>query len=373
MTQEELVSQVREQILSLLREVKRPGIEKVIWYLENSDFFKARCNSHHKFRGGLAVHSLGVYHEMKKLNPSLPEESLRVVALLHDICKAHISAYDYIGKGHHGFRSVLLLRALGFEFKIGEYYAIEKHMYRISDVPKSNTYDKRDMLRHYMHQCDHRDSATYPDGFDSYTPDEKKHRWYRIDTLLYSTKRSGIEIVIDHLHKKNYLGKRDAFYNAPASVNYHNNTIGGLARHSMDVYREAKTMYEDLINKGEQLSYGMDSIILCSLLHDVCKMDEYVMKEGRPEHTKHYNGGNPHGMKSERCLHRWHLALKNEERDAIIWHMGNFAKDATKEYGTTYDKVAAVSPLVKLIHEADSRAAKNNSPIQVICMTNRNN
>lgn len=358
MTQEELVSQTREKILSMLREIKRPGIDKVIWYLEKSNYFRAQCNSHHIFCGGLAVHSLGVYNEFKKLDIDLPEDSIRVVSLLHDVCKAHLYGYNHIGKGRHGYRSVKLLESLGLKFNTGEYDAILKHIHRISDVPKTKTYDKRDMLRHYMLQCDHRDAATYPDGFDSYTPDEKKHRWYRIDTLLYSTKRSGIEIVIDHLHKKNCLGKHDAFYNAPASVKYHNNTIGGLAKHSMDVYREAKTMYEDLISKGEKLSFGFDSIILCSLLHDVCKMDEYVMKDGRPEHTKHYNGGNPHGTKSECCLRRWHLALNNEERKAIIWHMGNYAKDAMEEYSTTYDKVSSKSELVRIIHEADSNAAR---------------
>ena len=357
MTQEELVCQTREEILTLLREVKRPGMDKVIWYLENSDFFRARCNSHHKFRGGLAVHSLGVFNEFKKLDTKLPEDSIRIVSFLHDICKAHLHGYNHIGKGHHGLRSVMLLDALGLKFETGEYYAIEKHSYRISVVPKSNTYDQRDMLRHYLHQCDHRDAATYPDGFDSYTPDEKKHRWYRIDTLLYSTHRLGIEIVLDHLHKKNYLGKQDAFYNAPASVKYHNNTIGGLAKHSLDVYREAKTMYEDFVNMGEKLPFGMDSIILCSLLHDVCKMDEYEKEGPSPQHTSKWVKNGPHGVKSLRCLKRWHLELSKEEQMAIIWHMGNYAKDAMKEFNTFFDEVATQSHLVKLIHEADSVSA----------------
>lgn len=359
MTQEETVQNAKEEILSLLKEVDRPGIDKVIWYLNESTYFRARCGSHHNFSGGLAVHSFGVYQEMKKLGLSLPEDSMRIVALLHDICKAHLRDYDYIGKGRHGYRSVKLLEALGLKFHTGEYYAIDKHMHRITDIPSSKTYDQREMLRHYMHSCDHRDSATYPKGFDSYTPDEKKHRWYKIDTLLYSTKRPGIEIVIDHLHGKNCKNKHDIFYNAPASVKYHNNTYGGLAQHSLDVYREAKSTYEKLVKSGEKLPFGMDSVILCSLLHDVCKMDEYVMNDkGRPDHTKHYNHGNPHGLKSDRCLRRWHLDLTDEERNAIIWHMGDHADDAMAEYHTTYNAVAAGSPLVELIHNADSIAAK---------------
>ena len=68
MTQTELVEHTKDEILALLREINRPGIDKVIWYLNESTFFKEDCNSHHTFRGGLAVHSLGVYKEIKKLN-----------------------------------------------------------------------------------------------------------------------------------------------------------------------------------------------------------------------------------------------------------------------------------------------------------------
>ena len=358
MTREGTVMQTKDEILALLQEVNRPGIDKVIWYLNESTFFKEDCNTHHTFKGGLAVHSLGVYKEMKKLNTSLPEDSIRIVALLHDICKAHLHGYNHIGKGHHGLRSALLLEELGLKFHTGEYYAIEKHMHRIKDIPSSKTYDRRDMLRHYMHSCDHRDAATYPSNFESYTPDEHKNLKYQIDTLLYSTQRPGIEIVIDHLHRKDCENKNDIYFRAPASTKNHNNCLGGLAKHSFDVYCEAKAMYENLVKSGGNLSFGIDSIILCSLLHDVCKMDEYVMNNGKSIHTKHYNGGNPHGMKSDRCLRRWHLNLNDEERKAIIWHMGDYAKDAMAEYNTTYKAVAASSKLVELIHNADSIAAK---------------
>ena len=359
MTQIELVKQTKDEILTLLGEINRPGIKNVIRYLQKSTFFRAQCHSHHKFDGGLAVHSLGVYKEIKKLDTGLPEDSIRIVSLLHDICTSHHPDYDDIKRGHHCSRSVAILKALKLEFHTGEDYAIEKHLYRISKIPSTKVYDIRDSLRHYLLQCDHRDSATYPKGFDSYTPDEKKYRWYSIDTLLYSTKRPGIEVVIDHLHRKDCRNKHDKFYNAPASVKYHNNTYGGLAQHSLDVYREAKSMSEKLVKSGKKLPFGIDSIILCSLLHDVCKMDEYVMNEkGHPEHTKHYHGGNPHGLKSDRCLRRWHLDLNDEERKAIIWHMGDNAQDAMAEYNTTYKAVVASSPLVELIHNADSLAAK---------------
>ena len=85
MTQEETVQKAKKEILSLLKGIDRSGIDKVIWYLNESTFFRAKGGfKHHYFNGGLAVHSLGVYKEMKKLNLSLPEDSMRIVALLRD-------------------------------------------------------------------------------------------------------------------------------------------------------------------------------------------------------------------------------------------------------------------------------------------------
>lgn len=350
MKQEALVNQVQEEILSLLRQIKRPGMDRVIWYLENSDFFSARCNSHHKFRGGLAVHSLGVYKEFKKLDTKFPEDSIRIVCLLHDICKAHLRGYNHIGKNHHGLRSAELLDTLGLEFLKGERNAILLHMHRIKEIPSQKSYGYYDLLRHYIHQCDHRDSESYPNGFDSYTT--RRTLKYQIDTLLYATHRSGIEGVIDQLHRN-----KEVFYEAPASVKYHNNFRGGLAKHSMEVYQQSIKLYEQLDAEGISVSFDKDSIILCSLLHDVCKMDEYKMDGSMPQHTSKWKKNGPHGTKSFRRLKRWHLELTDEESKAIIWHMGAHAKDAMEEYSTTYDDVAS-SKLVELIHNADSIAAK---------------
>ena len=176
---------------------------------------------------------------------------------------------------------------------------------------------------------------------------------HQIDNLLLSTNRPGIENVIAHLHHDG-----DAFYNVPASTKFHDNFPGGLAKHSMDVYLEAKAMYERLVESGEQPSFGMDSVILCSLLHDVCKIDEYEMVNGKSRHTRQYHRGGPHGLKSERLLRNWNLDLNNDERQAIIWHMGAYAHDARAKYSTTYRPVASSSRLVKPIHEADHHAAK---------------
>lgn len=196
--QEELVKQAQDEILALLQEVNRPGIVNVIRYLQESTFFKARCNSHHQFSGGLAIHSLGVYKEFEKLNSGLPEDSIRIISLLHDICKSHHPKYDNIGKGHHGLRSVLLLNALKLKFNVGEYYAIEKHMHRIKNAPSEGVYGIRDMLRHYIHQADHRDAESYPSGFDSLT--DHRGPMYKVDAYIYATCKKGKEVLVDNLH-----------------------------------------------------------------------------------------------------------------------------------------------------------------------------
>ena len=50
--------------------------------------------------------------------------------------------------------------------------------------------------------------------------------------LLKSTGRENIDNVISWM-------KENHFFEAPASVMYHNNCAGGLAKHSLDVYRKA--------------------------------------------------------------------------------------------------------------------------------------
>lgn len=130
----------RREIVRLLISTQREGIVNVIDYLYTSGFFSApsSINRHHNWRGGLAQHSLGVYNKLKFLNLSnnIPEESLILCALLHDICKASILHYDANGnimkraihiKGH-GYRSIKLLEMLDLKLNKDERLAIRWHM-----------------------------------------------------------------------------------------------------------------------------------------------------------------------------------------------------------------------------------------------------
>ena len=94
---------MKEEFLKLLRETNREGMENLINFLEKSDFFTAPASTrfHGSEEGGLVKHSLQVYKilEEKVKTSSLPmevdEETIRIVALLHDICKTNFYTVDY--------------------------------------------------------------------------------------------------------------------------------------------------------------------------------------------------------------------------------------------------------------------------------------
>ena len=87
---------VKEEILEICRrDIHREGIEKVLSWLETSDFFTAPASTkyHGNFEGGLAQHSLYVYKELNKIlqcyGLSIEPETVAIVSLFHDICKVH--------------------------------------------------------------------------------------------------------------------------------------------------------------------------------------------------------------------------------------------------------------------------------------------
>ena len=86
----------------LLRSTKREGIEELITWLDNSDFKYAPASTkyHNAKRGGLLQHSLNVYYIMLDLKPltgflEIPEDTMIITGLLHDICKTYYYVTDY--------------------------------------------------------------------------------------------------------------------------------------------------------------------------------------------------------------------------------------------------------------------------------------
>ena len=94
---------MKEEFIKLLKETNREGIDNLINFLENSDFFKAPAST--RFHGnkeeGLLEHSLKVYEILKEKvkNASIPintpDDSIKIIALLHDICKTNFYKIDY--------------------------------------------------------------------------------------------------------------------------------------------------------------------------------------------------------------------------------------------------------------------------------------
>lgn len=105
---ERSVQEIKEEFISIYKEkIKRDGSEKLLEYLCNkSDFFTAPASGrfHSSYEGGLAQHSINVYHcltdylEREKVKNTYKitasEESAAIVALLHDMCKIDVYVKD---------------------------------------------------------------------------------------------------------------------------------------------------------------------------------------------------------------------------------------------------------------------------------------
>jgi len=84
----------REEFLSIFSQhVTRPGVDKLLAWLDTTDFFRAPASTrfHGACAGGLLMHSLNVYHCLREhyFEPGDSEESFALCALLHDVCKAN--------------------------------------------------------------------------------------------------------------------------------------------------------------------------------------------------------------------------------------------------------------------------------------------
>ena len=100
----------KEEFIQIYQDkIKRQGSQKLLDYLTSdaSDFFTAPSSTrfHGSYEGGLVQHSLNVYYclvdylarpRTKELyGMDYSEESVALVALLHDICKLNFYTVDY--------------------------------------------------------------------------------------------------------------------------------------------------------------------------------------------------------------------------------------------------------------------------------------
>lgn len=183
--------------------------------------------------------------------------------------------------------------------------------------------------------------------------------------LLRSTNRDGVENVIEDLEE---LG----FFEAPASSGHHLNVAGGLVQHSLNTCRAALAVYEGMAKIETYLEKEVkrESVIIASLLHDVCKSDIYVRSvkkrknsigvweatEGYKITYKNFPMG--HGEKSVILLLCSGLDLSDDEMLAIRWHMGAWGINMNSfEDERCYDTARKLYPLVTIVQTADGLAA----------------
>lgn len=184
-------------------------------------------------------------------------------------------------------------------------------------------------------------------------------------SLLKSTGRDGIDDVIEEIDR---LG----FFTAPASAGHHLNTEGGLVVHSLNTCKAALALWEAMkpLEPSLETEVKRESIIIASLLHDVCKADIYKRtvkkrknKLGQWEDSEGYKVSYKdfpmgHGEKSLVVVLLSGLELYDDEMLAIRWHMGAWGVNLTSfEDVRNYDTAQKIYPLVAIIHTADCMAA----------------
>lgn len=181
----------------------------------------------------------------------------------------------------------------------------------------------------------------------------------RFETLLSSVSRDGIDKLLDFIRKSD-------FYTAPASTRFHGAKEGGLLEHSLNVYDclEHKTSgHADNIWKPVMENVDENTVIIVSLLHDICKTYYYTIEmrnkknergqwESVPFYTVDDKFPYGHGEKSVMMIEQF-IKLSMAERMAIRWHMGAYSGEKDwNTLGIAYEKY----PLVLALHEADMEA-----------------
>ncbi len=175
--------------------IHRTGLTDLMAWLERTDFYSAPASTryHGAFEGGLVMHSLNVYHQLKNLcqwycsdeiaNGSITLESIAIVSLFHDICKVGFyktekrwrkdendkwEQYDTwkydedYAFGGHGSKSVYLVMNF-MKLTPDEAAAINCHMGQFDATQYSNpsAVFSRNKLAWLLHVAD--EAATYID------------------------------------------------------------------------------------------------------------------------------------------------------------------------------------------------------------------
>ena len=178
-----------------------------------------------------------------------------------------------------------------------------------------------------------------------------------IDIFTKRVTRDGADSLLE------YLSNSD-FFTAPASARFHLAEQGGLCQHSINVYKRLLALIRQEFGECYGSVVSDESIAICGLLHDVCKVNYYVteyrnVKEGyewvkKPFYKVEEKFPYGHGEKSVFIITQY-MKLTAEEAMAINWHMGGFDE---RVRGGSYalSEALAKYKLALLIHIADLQA-----------------
>lgn len=159
----------------------------------------------------------------------------------------------------------------------------------------------------------------------------------------------------------NWLRNTD-FYIAPASSIYHESEPSGLLRHSLRVVNKIV----DLLSTETFQNINYEDAVLCALVHDWCKIDQYesYLKNVKNDETGVWEKVTAyrrkgalvplgHGVSSMFLANKF-FKLSTAEALAIRWHMG-----AWRVVPSEYDELQhanETTPLVHLLQFADQLA-----------------
>lgn len=172
----------------------------------------------------------------------------------------------------------------------------------------------------------------------------------RKEVLLELLSKQGVSL---DLFPYEWLCTTD-FFVAPASTIYHAAYEGGLFDHSFNVTMALLAMSSVTKPWGRR-----ESPVIIGMLHDVTKIGTYepcqVDTEGNNTYTHRsdYTTFGGHGYDSV-CKIEQHMALTDEEKACIRFHMGAYETDAWDQYDAAIRKY----PNVLWTHTADMLASK---------------
>ncbi|MBE5720630.1 MAG: HD domain-containing protein [Ruminiclostridium sp.] len=191
------------------------------------------------------------------------------------------------------------------------------------------------------------------------TPEQiENNKQQIIDIYRNYVKREGSDKLLDYL-----INKSD-FFTAPASTRFHGAYDGGLAQHSLNVYNCFKAYLErDRVRELYNLNASDETIAVCALLHDICKVNVYTRgtrnvkneETGQWEKvpTFFFDDGLPygHGEKSVYMITGF-MRLTREEAFAIRYHMGFSGEENANNVGKAFE----MFPLAFALSTADMEA-----------------